>query len=101
MKQSEAWDLVASWAEERARKMRADARKAAEAYTTGPMNSSETPYGVPWAPGADGQKITLRGKNGPTAAYAAALAVAASVIECDARAFRLRVLESNSEGSDG
>jgi hypothetical protein len=32
------------------------------------FNASENPYGLSWAPGSEGQRITLRGKTGGIAA---------------------------------
>ena len=67
-----AWEMVAGWADEYVRSLREQARLAANAYSTGEV--------------ADACN-----------AYAAALAVAASVIERDAQAFRAKAKLSSGE----
>jgi hypothetical protein len=41
-------------------KVAEDVAPALTAKAKGSFDRSETPYGVPWEPGVDGQKITLR-----------------------------------------
>lgn len=41
-------------------KVAEDVAPALTAQAKGSFDRSETPYGVPWDPGVDGQKITLR-----------------------------------------